>query len=185
MRTIKRYPNRKLYDTEAKQYIKLEEIADKIRAGEEIRVIDNVSGDDLTAITLTQIIYEEEKKQSGLLPRSLLTGMIQASGDRLSAFQRSLFSSLGFLHQIDQEIKRRIKLLVRQGELTEPEGQRLLDKLLSLSAYPIPQQVKASELEIESLISNRNIPTREDMDQLVLQLEELAKKLDELERQNE
>ncbi|MCK5314811.1 MAG: polyhydroxyalkanoate synthesis regulator DNA-binding domain-containing protein, partial [Anaerolineales bacterium] len=74
MLNIKRYPNRKLYDTEAKQYITLDEIADLIRQGQEIRVTDNVTGEDLTAVTLSQIIFEQEKKQSGFLPRSVLTG---------------------------------------------------------------------------------------------------------------
>ncbi|MGD8735253.1 MAG: polyhydroxyalkanoate synthesis regulator DNA-binding domain-containing protein, partial [Anaerolineae bacterium] len=55
MTRIKRYPNRKLYDTEAKQYITLEGIAALIRQGNEVQVIDHATGEDLTALTLTQI----------------------------------------------------------------------------------------------------------------------------------
>ena len=61
---IKRYPNRKLYDTEAKQYITLEGIASVIRSGQEVQVIDHVTWEDLTALTLSQIILEQEKRQS-------------------------------------------------------------------------------------------------------------------------
>ncbi len=63
MRVIKRYPNRKLYDTEGKQYISLERIAGLIRGGEDIHVVDHATHEDLTTVTLTQVIFEQEKRQ--------------------------------------------------------------------------------------------------------------------------
>ncbi|MBN2549976.1 MAG: polyhydroxyalkanoate synthesis regulator DNA-binding domain-containing protein [Anaerolineales bacterium] len=87
---IKRYPNRKLYSTETKQYIKLEEIAALIRQGEEIQVTDHVSGADITALTLTQIILEQEKKKTGLLTISVLIGLIRFSGVGLLALQQQI-----------------------------------------------------------------------------------------------
>ncbi len=62
MPLIKRYPNRKLYDTEAKRYVTLENITEMIQKGEEVQVVDYESGEDLTNLTLTQIILEQEKK---------------------------------------------------------------------------------------------------------------------------
>ena len=70
MPVIKRYPNRKLYDTESKRYITLDGIARLIRKGEEVQVIDHTTDEDLTAVTLTQIIFEQEKKKGGFLPTS-------------------------------------------------------------------------------------------------------------------
>ncbi len=67
MVVIKRYPNRKLYDTIAKQYITLDGVAELVRQGSEIKVVDHASGEDLTAFTLTQIILEQEKKRMGYL----------------------------------------------------------------------------------------------------------------------
>ncbi len=87
---IKRYPNRKLYNTEAKQYITLEGVAALIRQGAEIRVIDHSSGEDLTVLTLTQIILEQERKQSGLLTNAFLTSLIRAGEDRLYALPHNL-----------------------------------------------------------------------------------------------
>ncbi len=143
MRTIKRYPNRKLYDTEKKKYITLKGIAELIRQGEELRVVDNATGQDLTTITLSQVIFNQEKEEGGLIPRSVLTGLIQSGGDRLSSIQRSFLSSMGFIRQVDEEIKRRVQALIKQGELAEAEGTNLLEKLLStqvgsalLSQYP-------------------------------------------------
>lgn len=67
-RVIKRYANRKLYDTKSSQYVTLDQIAQMIRAGEEVRVLDNSSKDDLTSVTLAQIIFEEEKRQKSFIP---------------------------------------------------------------------------------------------------------------------
>ncbi len=63
MRLIKRYANRKLYDTSLSRYIKLEEIAEMIKSGEEIQIIDNKTKEDLTAVTMAQILVEEEKRE--------------------------------------------------------------------------------------------------------------------------
>lgn len=62
MPTIKRYPNRKLYDTEAKRYVTLEQITQQIQQGHEVQVIDYETGEDLTNVTFSQIIFEQEKR---------------------------------------------------------------------------------------------------------------------------
>ena len=62
LRIIKRYANRKLYDTCDSKYVTLQEIAVFVRSGDEVRIIDNRSKEDLTNITLAQVVYEEEKK---------------------------------------------------------------------------------------------------------------------------
>lgn len=176
MTVIKRYPNRKLYDTEAKQYITLDGIAELIRAGKEVSVIDYASGEDMTALTLTQIILEQEKKQSGLLPRSVLAGLIQAGGDRLSALQRALTSPLNFLRQFEEEINHRMQDLVKQGELSESEANSLQEKLLGPSFLPL-RNSPISEQEIERILEKRKIPTHDDLQHLLDQIEELSKKL--------
>jgi polyhydroxyalkanoate synthesis repressor PhaR len=179
MPLIKRYPNRKLYDTEAKQYITLEGIADLIRQGEEITVIDHSSGEDQTALTLTQIILEQEKKQSGLLPLSVLAGLIQAGGDRLSALQRALATPINFWHQFDEEMRQRIQVLIKRGDLSEREGQNLLEKLLNQN--PIASRVQqTTEVEIVRILTRQQVPTQQDLQRLNEQLEALSKKLDEV-----
>ena len=177
---IKRYPNRKLYDTHEKQYITLEEIADLIRSGEDIQVIDHASGEDITALTLTQIIYEQEKKQSGFLPRSILTDLIHASGERLNTLQKALSASVNYWHQIDEEIRHRIQKLVSQGELSEIEGINLLKKLIQS-----PESLENEDLyyqnEIQQILNQHQVPKRKELNELMDQLDELAKKLDQIE----
>jgi polyhydroxyalkanoate synthesis repressor PhaR len=82
-RVIKRYSNRKLYDTQSSRYVTLEQIADLIREGEDVRIVDNNSKEDLTGITLAQIIFEEEKKQKSFLPLAAMRNIIKSGGERL------------------------------------------------------------------------------------------------------
>ncbi|HEY8074366.1 MAG TPA: polyhydroxyalkanoate synthesis regulator DNA-binding domain-containing protein, partial [Labilithrix sp.] len=63
-RVIKRYSNRKLYDTKDSRYVTLLQIAEMVRTGEEVQIIDNNSKEDLTEVTLAQIIYEEQKQKA-------------------------------------------------------------------------------------------------------------------------
>ncbi len=178
MPVIKRYPNRKLYNTEDKQYITLDEIADLIRQGDEIQVTDNVTGEDLTAVTLSQIIFEQEKKYSGFLPRSVLTSLIQSGGEKISAFQRNIMSSLESWGLVDEEIRSRIEILINRGELAESEGRRLLDKLLSLDSQSTTDAIYPSDELIEEVLANKDLPSKKDLDKLFAQLDELTSKLD-------
>jgi polyhydroxyalkanoate synthesis repressor PhaR len=76
-RVIKRYENRKLYDTAQRQYVSLEEIAGLIREGVDVQVVDNNTGDDITTQTLTQVIFEEGKKGLNPLSKDLLHDLIR------------------------------------------------------------------------------------------------------------
>ncbi len=87
-RIIKRYSNRKLYDTVESRYVTLPQIAVLVRNGEDVRIIDNNSKEDLTSVTLAQIVYEEERKQSRALPLATLKDLIHTSGEKLIQFFR-------------------------------------------------------------------------------------------------
>jgi polyhydroxyalkanoate synthesis repressor PhaR len=178
MVVIKRYPNRKLYDTIAKQYISLDGVAELVRQGSEIEVVDNASGEDLTAFTLTQIILGQEKKQDGLLTHSFLMDLIRTRGERMSAFRNSLRSPLLFWRQIDEEIKERLQALVKAGELSENEANHLVEKLLSPAA--IPNSESRLSPDMEAFFARNKLPSREDLQRLDNQLDELSKKLAEI-----
>lgn len=178
MRTIKRYPNRKLYDTEAKAYVTLDGIAELIRAGADIQVVDHESGEDLTNVTLSQIILEQEKRQGTRLPKQVLTSLIRTGGDTFDIFRRSFYSSLGAMRTLEEGIERRVDLLVRRGQMSEAEGQALRESLISQTHAldEIPPDVGGSE--DESLLDRLSLPTRADIHRLTHQLEELTTKLD-------
>jgi polyhydroxyalkanoate synthesis repressor PhaR len=83
---IKRYQNRKLYDTDASCYVTLDEIAEMIQQGEEVMVVDNRNQKDITAATLTQIIFEKQKRSESPVPISTLRHIIQQGDGSFSSF---------------------------------------------------------------------------------------------------
>lgn len=80
-RIIKRYANRKLYDTLHSRYVTLDQISEMIRNGDDVKIIDNKTKEDLTSVTLAQIIFEEEKKQRSFLPLQAMRNIIQNGGE--------------------------------------------------------------------------------------------------------
>ena len=84
-RVIKRYSNRKLYDTKDSRYVTLLQIAEMVRSGEEVQIIDNNTKDDLTEVTLAQIIYEEQKSHTRSVPLQTLKELIHARTEKVLA----------------------------------------------------------------------------------------------------
>jgi polyhydroxyalkanoate synthesis repressor PhaR len=92
---LKKYSNRRLYDTEQSCYVTLNQVADLIKQGRKIEVIDAKSKQDVTAFVLIQIIMEESKKNNNLLPLSLMHLMIQSGGTVLQEFfEKYLYQTL-------------------------------------------------------------------------------------------
>lgn len=87
---IKRYQNRKLYDTQQSCYVTLDDIAKMIRTNEDVVVIDNKTKNDITAATLTQIIFEAEKKASQYAPLFTLREIIQNANGSISSYLAKL-----------------------------------------------------------------------------------------------
>jgi polyhydroxyalkanoate synthesis repressor PhaR len=164
MPLIKRYPNRKLYDTEAKRYVTLEEVAELVRHGQEVRVTDHESGEDVTSLTLAQIILEQEKKRTGFLPISLLTNLIRSSGAALEQWRRSLNQSVGGVGRSGVGLEEQVSRLIEQGKLSVEQAQGLLtlDGLLS------------------DLLHSLNVPTHRDIQTLQEQIHLLNVRLAEI-----
>lgn len=92
-KVVKRYANRKLYDTERSCYVTLDDISMMIKAGDEVKVIDNKNGEDLTSVTLAQIIFETEKRE-GFMPLGLLRDLIQNRGGKVADMYRESVEGL-------------------------------------------------------------------------------------------
>lgn len=91
---IKRYSNRKLYDTQESRYVTLDEIEEMIRSGQEISVVDAASGEDLTSVTLAQIILENERNRRAALPAAFLHQLIKHGEAWKDFVQKSLRASM-------------------------------------------------------------------------------------------
>lgn len=127
MRTIKKYSNRRLYDTDLSGYITLEELAETIRSGVDVEVVDAKSGEDLTQGTLAQIVVESGAAR--LLPTPLLTQMIRMGDDALAEFMQ-LYVAWAF--QLYSETK---KGLGKLPGINKIDGEGAVAKLLNLNPF--------------------------------------------------
>ncbi len=171
MPLIKRYPNRKLYDTTAKQYVTLEQIAELIRTGHDVQVIDHESGDDLTSLTLSQVILDQEKRGPGFLPQSLMTDLIRTGGETLDYLLHSL---QGTLPLNTSAIEEKIARLVAAGTLSAEQARSVLKTL-----QPGAEGSLVDE-SVANVLHRLNIPTSRDVEDLRGKLTLLTAQLDAL-----
>jgi polyhydroxyalkanoate synthesis repressor PhaR len=166
VQTIKKYANRKLYHTNRKQYITLDGIAELIRADEHIQVVDNETGEDITASILAQVVAQTRGRGS-LLPTHVLTDLIQAGGETIAEMRRSIWDRLGGVTLVDAEIDRRLERLRGEGALDAEEVERLRRLLLSAEQAPTPDLLP-------------HVPSRTDLAQLTAQVDALAAAVEQL-----
>lgn len=176
---VKRYSNRKLYDTEAKRYITLNDIAAAIRQGRQVEVRDHGSGEDLTAQVLTQIVLAREIRGSVRLPLPILTGLVRAGSEALESLRATLPAPREFFQDIDEEIENRVAALKARGELAEDEARRLLDWLLERRWFPGSWETRELEA-LENVIEVRGVPKRSQLQELAQKIEAISEKLDKI-----
>ena len=152
---IKKYSNRKLYDTYTRRYVTLDVIADLLRDGHEVRVVDRTTGEDITAVTLSQILLDMERNRRGPLPEPILVDLVKERGEQLLGLVRqSLTLPRGIRNRAAGSIDRTAERL---------EGR--VDDVLSIGLH------------------NLNIATVDDVQRLERKMEDLNDRVDELLRQ--
>lgn len=100
--SIKRYPNRRLYDRQARRYITLQDLEALVLAGKKIEVRDSKTGEDLTRAILTQILLERHPEKMEMFPVAMLHGILQANDMVLEFFRTYLRQALAILEQMQQ-----------------------------------------------------------------------------------
>jgi polyhydroxyalkanoate synthesis regulator phasin len=104
---------------------------------------------------------------------------VRAGGDTLGTLRRGLTLPLDLWRHVDEEIDRRVQDLISKGELAREEGARLREKLLSPMFSP-PGGTAAGQAELEQLLTDHGVPTREELERLHAQIEALSEKLENM-----
>jgi polyhydroxyalkanoate synthesis repressor PhaR len=169
---VKKYANRRLYNTEASSYVTLEDLARMVREGRDFVVYDAKSGDDITRGVLTQIIVEEESKGQNLLPTPFLRQLIGLYGDNLqSVVPRYLEFAMGSFARQQEQMRRNMEQAM--GGLLPPfspleelgkQNMAMLERAMSLFTpfrprsdseggpeFTAQQQIAALQEEVEML----------------------------------
>jgi len=166
---IKRYANRKLYNTKASRYITLKGISELLEAGEEVRVIDNETGEDITNVALSQILVDSER-EGRQVPRTLLTDLFQRGGDALyGALRRGVGDASDGLDDLREGVRRIVR--------PDGEGEGLGD-WIALSPPDFDHMVQNA---IERVFKLLDLPRRSDVDALNENLQRVAEAVERLE----
>ncbi|MBW2452874.1 MAG: polyhydroxyalkanoate synthesis regulator DNA-binding domain-containing protein [Deltaproteobacteria bacterium] len=174
-RVIKRYSNRKLYDTKDSQYVTLQQIGEMVRRGEDVQIIDNKTKEDKTEVTLALIISEDLKDKPRSVPLGTLRTLIQERGERLLTTLRE--SSVGKLISGTEEEEgaegSREGALASEGEgdtqrSTEGEQEAVADQAAPTAAEPEETTSSSAKAKLDELVES----TRHTLDQLQTSLDE-------------
>ncbi len=121
---LKKYGNRRLYDTKKSAYVTLNQVADIIKDGHEVEVVDARTKEDVTAFILTQIILEEAKKKNALLPVALLHLIIRYGENVLQEFfekylQQIISNYIEFKKSVDEQFSRWLDMGMNYSDMTQ------------------------------------------------------------------
>ncbi len=165
---IKRYANRKLYNTQTSRYITLKGIAALIEGGDEVTVIENETGEDITSVALSQILVDSERVNQ-TVSRTLLSDLIQRGGDALyGALRRGVDDASGSI----DEVRRNVRRLVKSGE----NDGRLSDWI----AFATPDFDRMIQTAVERVFKLLDLPRRSDIEALSMNLQRVAEAVDRL-----
>jgi polyhydroxyalkanoate synthesis repressor PhaR len=161
---VKKYANRRLYNTEASSYVTLDDLAAMVRKGRDFVVYDAKSGEDITRAVLTQIIVEQEAKGENLLPIPFLRTLIGYYGDGMqNMVPRYLEFTMGAFARQQEQLRRGMETAMGGflpfGDLSEvgKQNMAMMERAMSLFSPfgrgepPAPGSVEALRAEIEEL----------------------------------
>lgn len=163
IRLIKRYESRKLYDTEESRYVSLDELAEWIRVGQEVKVVDNASGSDVTGQTLTQIILDEGRRGTTTLPAELLHDLVRFGREAVSTGVEQVQSGVDRLVQSSLDRLGPVRRAREEMDRLRARLEQLESSLSELEASE-PAPARQAEDSVEAALSAAGLlearPTR-------------------------
>ena len=183
MHKIKRYANRKLYDVADKKYITLDQISKLIKSGEEITVVDNKTGKDLTAATVSQILARDKRGKTDDVASGVVVQLLRKGPGTLVDYGKKYVSLWDrALTMADEEIDKLVERLVREKELTKSEGNKF-KREISGRADDLRNWIgEKIDQRINEVLNIMNLATKEQAVDLTAKIEALTKKVNKLEK---
>ncbi|HTT71886.1 MAG TPA: polyhydroxyalkanoate synthesis regulator DNA-binding domain-containing protein [Anaeromyxobacteraceae bacterium] len=175
---IKRYTNRKLYDTVESRYVTLDEIGEMVKAGVEVKIIDNRTKEDLTSVTLAQIIFEEEKKTSKMSLRTL-KALIRQGGERAAQIvEETQIELRGRVEAVRQAAEQGVQTLLKTGLQTSDRAK----EMVAASQEAVTQFQRRIDERVRTALESMSNASemRRELSRLSDRIAELEKKIDEL-----
>ena len=185
-RVIKRYVNRRLYDTEQKKQITLQDLAQLVKDDVEVQVIDNKTGEDITAEMLVQILRRESKSwKDAVSSTKVLADMVKKGGGTMAdVLRKGLLAGIGIFSLTKERAEELVDELVKRGEVSKEEKAKVVKELVDKAevrskelAKKIDAQVKKTMTKMKTSKDEEIQSLKEKIDQLSAQVETLQKKI--------
>ncbi len=183
MHLIKKYSNRKLYDTKNKTFVTMDDIADMIISGEEIQIIDNDTGDDLTAAIASQILGRKTgDKETNGIPTNVIFQLLRKGGGGLLDYTRKYIDLWqNVLTMADDEIDNLVNSYIKNKEISSSEGMKLKEEIKSHS-HSLKSWISGNiETSISSVMDKMNVVKAGQWQTLVTLVEDLIGQVSDLE----
>jgi polyhydroxyalkanoate synthesis repressor PhaR len=179
-RKIKRYTNRKLYDTEGSAYVSLHDILKFIRADEDIEVTDSRTGKDITSVILAQAMAEEEKSKGGsVLSQETLKELIKRGSQSLNNIRKkSRYVRKGAMQMAEESASKYYRKLLKYGEVDEREARDYLRQLsgaIKRRHHSVEQEIDERVIRVVEAL---HLPTRADLERISRKIDAIDRKLD-------
>lgn len=185
-RIIKRYTNRKLYDTVRSKYVTLEEIAAMIKSGADIRVVDNQSKEDLTSVTLAQIIFEEEKAKRNRMPLHMLREIVRHGGESITEFiSKEVTPRVTSIREGAEDLRDRLLKRDAAEKDGRPAARDTAKELVAASQRALEDLQRRIDERVRAVVDGLlgNLPAlARDVQALEAKIGELESKLAEMEK---
>jgi polyhydroxyalkanoate synthesis repressor PhaR len=184
MHKIKKYANRKMYDRTDKRYITMAQLSKLIKSGEEVSIVDNSTGDDLTSSIVSQLIGREKKdKDRGVSPRVLMQ-LLRKGGGTLSDYAKK-YTSLwqNAFTMAEDEVDKLVNGLVKDKELSRSEGSNLKKEIVGYTNSLKSWISDSIDNRISEALDVMNLPTKDRINELAARVDSLAEKIEKLEKQ--
>lgn len=181
MKLLKRYANRRLYDPETSSTITLEDVAQIIIGGEEIKVVDNLSGEDITPKILGQTLLKVSLGQRNEdFSNFMLTSLIRETGRDISGlFERLVLGGIGAQYLTPERLEKIINSMVTLGELKQDDFGHYKDDLLKKMALRASEKKEQIQKELEKVSQFIQESESSALTDLSERLKEVAEKLKE------
>ena len=183
MHEIKKYANRKMYDRTDKRYVTMAQLSKLIKSGEEVSIVDNSTGEDLTSAIVSQLIGREKKdKEKGVSPRVLMQ-LLRKGGGTLSDYAKK-YTSLwqNAFNMAEDEVDKLVNMLVKEKELSRSEGSKLKKEIVGYTDSLKSWISDSIDKRISEVLDVMNLPTKDRINELAARVDALAEKIEKLEK---
>jgi polyhydroxyalkanoate synthesis repressor PhaR len=183
MHTIKKYTNRKMYDTHDKRYVTMAQLSELIKQGEEVIVIDNRTGEDITTAIISQLIGRDNKEKDKAVSSQLLMQLLRKGGGTLTDYAKKYMSLWqGAFNMAEDEVSQLVNRLVKNKEISMSEAGKLKKEIMGYTSSLKSWISERIDKRVGEGLQSMNLATNDHLKALSDKVDVLSKKVRQLEK---